>query len=224
MTNSDERICKYCGTTNYGVIHHCLKCGGELPDFFNQADTLVEFGDIKTPAPGLIPRPAPTPDYLEVTSELDRGFTYELEDGVCFGRSGSCDIVIDSPKVSRNHAKIVQSQNYRWMLIDLESTNGTMLNDMRISGPVNINHGDKIQVGNFEFKVVINSMPPLPNPPDTLQLPWEEENISFSEPLPEKKTKGRKFWLLLASAGFMLICACALFYLGSDYISRFLAR
>ena len=117
MSNNSERICQHCGTTNYGVIHHCLKCGAELPAFSNQAETLVEFGEQKTPAPHFDPRPPRPPDYLEVISELDRGYTYNLTDGISFGRSGSCDIVIESPKVSRHHAKIVHTKGQGWRLI-----------------------------------------------------------------------------------------------------------
>ncbi|MEN8241273.1 MAG: FHA domain-containing protein [Chloroflexota bacterium] len=220
MNKNEERICQHCGTTNYGVIHHCLKCGAELPGFSNRAETLVDFGEQITPTPHFDPAPPTPPDYLEVISELDRGYTYNLTDGISFGRSGSCDIVIESPKASRHHAKIVHTKDQRWMLIDMESTNGTLLNDEKISEPTEVVDGDQIQVGNFSFRAVINK--PIVSQKPPIAPPLESKEIE-SEPLdspPQRKGCRSKKGLIIAAGALILICICSILYFGWDLLSQ----
>jgi two-component system, cell cycle response regulator len=61
------------------------------------------------------------------------------------GRSSKCDLFIDQEAVSRSHAKIVYGAG-RHTLIDLRSSNGTRVNDERISERT-LDDGDRIQVG-----------------------------------------------------------------------------
>ena len=66
--------------------------------------------------------------------------------GVVIGRSRQCDIVIDDPNVSRRHAE-VRPQGGAWVLSDLGSTNGSVLNGRRIEEPEVIEPGDEIEIG-----------------------------------------------------------------------------
>ncbi|MCS7264692.1 MAG: FHA domain-containing protein [Armatimonadetes bacterium] len=50
---------------------------------------------------------------------------------ITFGRSRNCDVRFESPKVSRQHARAVLVDRV-WYLQDLESTNGTFVNDEKI--------------------------------------------------------------------------------------------
>jgi adenylate cyclase len=72
--------------------------------------------------------------------------------GACsIGRSPQNVIVLDSQKVSRQHALInVQNVGEFW-LIDLGSSNGTFLNGRRMHQPVRINHQDQIIIGDHPF-------------------------------------------------------------------------
>ena len=54
--------------------------------------------------------------------------------GVTIGRSRQCDIVLDDPNISRQHAEI-RPRGGSWVLSDLGSTNGCSLNGRRIEGP-----------------------------------------------------------------------------------------
>ncbi len=67
------------------------------------------------------------------------------------GRSTNNDIVIDIPEVSRNHARI-EYRDGRFYLVDLGSTNGTIVNGKKISSTV-IEDDDAITLGtaNLEF-------------------------------------------------------------------------
>jgi hypothetical protein len=66
--------------------------------------------------------------------------------GVTLGRSRQCDIVLNDPNVSREHAEI-RPRGGSWVLSDLGSTNGSCLNGRRIEGPEVVKPGDEIELG-----------------------------------------------------------------------------
>lgn len=61
------------------------------------------------------------------------------------GREESCDIVLRSPEVSRKHAHVYET-NARYWIEDLDSTNGTFVNEQPITSQ-EIHDGDLIQIG-----------------------------------------------------------------------------
>jgi DNA-binding winged helix-turn-helix (wHTH) protein len=72
---------------------------------------------------------------------------WQLSDGPnLLGRDADCVVQINSPAISRHHARIVVS-GADVTLEDLDSKNGTYLNDRAIHGPVVIQEGDEIRVG-----------------------------------------------------------------------------
>jgi hypothetical protein len=66
--------------------------------------------------------------------------------GVTLGRSRKCDVVLNDPNVSREHAE-VRPRGGGWVLADLGSTNGVRLNGRRIDQPEVIKPGDEIELG-----------------------------------------------------------------------------
>ena len=66
--------------------------------------------------------------------------------GATLGRSRQCDVVLDDPNVSRQHAEI-RPRGGSWVLTDLGSTNGSSLNGRRIEGTEVVKPGDQIEVG-----------------------------------------------------------------------------
>ena len=62
------------------------------------------------------------------------------------GRDPACDVVISSPQVSRQHARLVPAGGGTFVLEDLGSTNGTFLDGQRISRPTQVQAGQMIQV------------------------------------------------------------------------------
>ncbi len=77
--------------------------------------------------------------------------TYSLKSGqTCtIGRHASNDIVIDQPAVSGFHAKI-ESIARTFVLRDLDSTNGTFINQKRADHQ-HLKHEDIILIGNHEL-------------------------------------------------------------------------
>jgi ABC-type multidrug transport system ATPase subunit len=61
------------------------------------------------------------------------------------GRSEECDVILPSPKVSRNHARIRQVMDSYW-IEDLNSTNGTYVNQ-QLAARIEIHNGDVITIG-----------------------------------------------------------------------------
>ena len=67
-------------------------------------------------------------------------------DAVMLGRNDDNDVVLESPRVSRYHARISWN-GAAYHIEDLESRNGTWVNGVRISQPTGLKHGDAIQIG-----------------------------------------------------------------------------
>ena len=62
------------------------------------------------------------------------------------GRDPSCDILLDSPGVSRRHARLTQEGD-GYVLEDLGSSNGTFVNDERLAAPRRLKSGDEVKLG-----------------------------------------------------------------------------
>jgi hypothetical protein len=76
---------------------------------------------------------------------------YELREAVTvIGRSRRCDIVVDDPNVSRQHAE-VRRQGDSYVLHDLGSTNGTRVN-RRDARQATLQNGDRVEVGTTELR------------------------------------------------------------------------
>jgi FHA domain len=75
------------------------------------------------------------------------GGEHPLDGELILGREqASADLVIPDPGVSRRHARILP-QNGAIVVEDLGSSNGTYVNGERISGPVQLDAGDEVQLG-----------------------------------------------------------------------------
>jgi pSer/pThr/pTyr-binding forkhead associated (FHA) protein len=67
---------------------------------------------------------------------------------VTLGRSSKCDVVLDDPNVSREHAEL-RPRGGSWVLTDLGSTNGSSVNGRRIDAPTVVKPGDEIELGSL---------------------------------------------------------------------------
>ncbi|MFK7737401.1 MAG: sigma 54-interacting transcriptional regulator [Pirellulaceae bacterium] len=68
------------------------------------------------------------------------------EQTVLIGRSSECEIVVKDERVSRNHAEIAP-QSGSWVVRDLGSRNGTLVNKSPIEGEHLLRDGEWIEVG-----------------------------------------------------------------------------
>lgn len=97
-------------------------------------------------------RPAPfprrdTPRRLVVTAGPLRGTTLPLtSSAILIGRAPACTLVLDDDYSSSRHARIF-SQDGRWFVEDLGSTNGTFVGRERVSEPTPVPIGAQVRVG-----------------------------------------------------------------------------
>ncbi|HTQ68542.1 MAG TPA: DUF3662 and FHA domain-containing protein [Solirubrobacteraceae bacterium] len=70
-------------------------------------------------------------------------------EGGTIGRSRDCAIVLEDAGVSRHHAEL-RPDGDAWVLEDLGSTNGVLLNGRRIRGAQPLQDGDRIELGSTE--------------------------------------------------------------------------
>jgi predicted component of type VI protein secretion system len=76
---------------------------------------------------------------------LANGVRTPVRDGFVLGRVAGCDLVIDDGKASRRHAK-VHVQDGVFEIEDLESSNGTLLNEKPVTRRM-LRDGDRVQIG-----------------------------------------------------------------------------
>ena len=83
-------------------------------------------------------------------THLGKKWTLNGEETLTIGRDASAAIVVDAPSVSRTHARI-EPRGRDHALLDLNSTNGTFLNDRLVSEQT-LRDGDRFKVGPAIFK------------------------------------------------------------------------
>ncbi|MCB9578256.1 MAG: FHA domain-containing protein [Polyangiaceae bacterium] len=77
---------------------------------------------------------------------------YLSEGDYLVGRSASCQIVLDRPRVSRRHARLSIRQE-RMSIEDLKSANGVYVNGERITAPRELASGDRLLVGDEPLEI-----------------------------------------------------------------------
>ncbi|MFO0972999.1 MAG: ATP-binding protein [Phycisphaerae bacterium] len=83
---------------------------------------------------------------LTILQGPDKGRVFHsLEPGTIIGRAS--DVVpVSDLTASRRHAELRRADG-RWLLADLDSANGTYLNNKRLQQPAALQHGDHIRIG-----------------------------------------------------------------------------
>jgi len=78
------------------------------------------------------------------------------DDQVIGGREPSCDIVINDAEISRKHFRLVWSDP-GYILEDLGSTNGILVNEVKMNTPQGLHGGEKLSLGGkvvLEYRVI----------------------------------------------------------------------
>lgn len=81
------------------------------------------------------------------------GYGFAIDKQLKIGRSSENAVVINSPFVSGQHARIIFQED-KYFLEDLGSRNGTLVNGVKVKKPVSLAEGDRIQVGEVLFDFV----------------------------------------------------------------------
>jgi pSer/pThr/pTyr-binding forkhead associated (FHA) protein len=108
-----------------------------------------------------------------------------------FGRDAACDVVVPGKDVSRRHAEIVQTPK-GYLIVD-SSTNGTMVNDVRIEGQRLLARADVITIGEEKFRFYADTAapaPPTPPPAPAPPVPPTPPSAPENPPLPSTQGSG----------------------------------
>ena len=81
------------------------------------------------------------------------------------GRSPNCEIPVDQESVSRRHCRI-QFEDGEFLVRDLDSTNGTYVNDAPVEPQGRLRHGDQLMVGRTILKFIVG---------DDVEVQYHEE-------------------------------------------------
>jgi putative nucleotidyltransferase with HDIG domain len=107
-----------------------------------------------------------------------KGKAWESSNVLRAGRLGTLEIVLDDSSVSRRHAEVRVSDN-AWWVRDLESTNGTYVNGVRLgAGERQLHPRDIVQFGKVAMMVELPEAPPLDHPSSADQIIVEAEASS----------------------------------------------
>ncbi len=101
-------------------------------------------------------------DYYLVSASR-RAYRLKLERPYVFGREDGVDIVLQDALVSRRHAEMRWSVPHScWVLTDLKSRNGVLVNGQRVTDPMRIDDGVQIQIGGQVYRMHL--LPPGGDP------------------------------------------------------------
>jgi pSer/pThr/pTyr-binding forkhead associated (FHA) protein len=92
---------------------------------------------------------------LRTTTEGEPETTFRiLAGGVrTIGRATGADFIVDAPLVSRVHCRLTALPGGDLEVRDLQSTNGTFVNDQRVDA-ARLASGDRLRVGRVELVAV----------------------------------------------------------------------
>lgn len=86
------------------------------------------------------------PTRLRISRGKQEGLTVPLGEGIKIGRASDCQLVLDDDYVSTRHAQIVRTDT-GYLVEDLGSTNGTYVNNERISAATPFGTTDTLRIG-----------------------------------------------------------------------------
>jgi serine/threonine protein kinase len=127
--------CFRCGASNPSTWLYCSRCGDDLSNKRASADRYLG------------PNGRPVLARLSIQNGSMAGRSYRFHQVVTtIGRTNGNDLVISGRTVSRRHARMWFADGH-WYLEDLQSANGTRVNNVRIYQPVMLKDGDVIHFG-----------------------------------------------------------------------------
>lgn len=99
------------------------------------------------------PGPVGPEKLVGVSPDTVKGTEFALGSEVTVGRAGGCGVFLpDDSFVSQLHARLFRRDGSLFVE-DLGSTNGTFLNGRKVTSPVSIRKGDKVQFGRTTLEV-----------------------------------------------------------------------
>ena len=111
-----------------------------------------------------------------------------IKNGLLIGRDSDCDITIPDRQVSRKHARIEIAKDNLIRIIDLDSKNGTYVNDIYASEPQSLENGDVVKIALIQELTFISSDATLPLEAYRKQKESKSQKLFIDE-------KARRVWI-----------------------------
>lgn len=92
------------------------------------------------------------PREIVVHTQDGRPRVIPLDGEIRFGRAATCTVVLNDTYASEQHARIYPSGD-RWLVADAGSTNGTFLNQAKVTQPAPLAPGDQLGIGKTVVEV-----------------------------------------------------------------------
>lgn len=169
MTPDDSKYCDQCGAE----LLECVNCGAlGTDDFCSECGKpMVSRGNSKGKTVPEDPpkQEEPKENEIDVNTTIGKvkkslilkarsgNFILRPEHEAIIGRSNSPyeHLLSDCNLISRKHGKFVK-QGRDWFIVDLGSTNGTLVNDVELEPgtPMKFQAGDVVDIGTYIFDVI----------------------------------------------------------------------
>ena len=92
------------------------------------------------------PKGSNAPAVVIVRTDEKRAGSFRLVSSMQIGRAETCEINPKDDYLSQFHARLFPRDG-AWFVEDMGSTNGTFLNDIKVSGPLEVHAGDDVRLG-----------------------------------------------------------------------------
>jgi pSer/pThr/pTyr-binding forkhead associated (FHA) protein len=116
----------------------------------------ILWNDLKIQAGLLAARKVPSLSIIvQAEDEPPQLHNYSQAD-ITIGRDPACECLLNDDAVSTHHAKL-SYHHMQWWLEDLESKNGTKLNQEMLTVPTVVISGDKINCGHTILTILIST-------------------------------------------------------------------
>jgi hypothetical protein len=139
-----------------GLIAFLSKRGGSKGNEFDAA--AAEEGGIAFDAPESAPAPAKTEQFAPSAYLIRADSREKLPlsgNRIAVGRAPTNAVVLTHESVSRVHAELFRNRDGGYSVTDMDSLNGTYVNDRKISGPTPVSNGDSISFGRVKTKLAL---------------------------------------------------------------------
>jgi diguanylate cyclase (GGDEF)-like protein len=124
---------------------------GYIPAVVSRSKKTLPITDAEAISEQVRARLAQRHPFLVVIAGDDVGLRHRLLDSCTVGRDPDCDVVLRDARASARHARFEMRDN-EVHLVDLESTNGTFVNEQRVKDSP-VRNGDKVFIGSTVMRL-----------------------------------------------------------------------
>ena len=111
---------------------------------------------------------------LDLITNDGRRSTFQIDrEKITIGRSNDNNVILSDRTVSRHHAQITKTK-FGYLLTDLESSNGTRVNEKPIQRTLLLKHNDKIRIGGSSL-IFLTEKEQEPPPENSLILTTDDD-------------------------------------------------